>query len=355
MNDYSMFIGLDLSDRKANYCVLDEGGEVQSEGQLRLDRKSLRQFFSGLEPCAVALETGTHSRWVSEVLWDLNHFPVVANARKLRSIYANEYKSDRRDAEHLARLLRSDPKLLYPIAHRGRQAQADLAVLKTRDHFVRERTKAINHVRGIVKSFGYRLQTCSTACFHRRALDDMPADLHPALQTMLDHIESLNQRIRELNGTIKKLAKERYPETERLMTVPGVGVLTAMAFVLTIEEPQRFAQSRSVGPFLGLVPGRDQSGNRDLHLPITKCGDGYARRLLVSSAQYILGPFAPPSALRDWGMQHAQHHGRGAKRVAVIGVARRLSVMLHRLWIEDTDFVPYPQKRKYRTPEAAAT
>lgn len=355
MNEYSMYVGLDLSDRKANFCILDEGGDVQSDGQIRLDRKSLHQFFSGLERCAVALEAGTHSRWVSEILWELKHFPVVANARKLPSVYDNEFKSDRRDAEHLARLLRSDPKLLHPVALRGRQAQADLAVLKTRDHFVRERTKAINYVRGIVKDSGYRVQTCSTSCFHHRAPDDIPSDLLPALQPMLDHIESLNQRIRQIDDTIKKVAKERYPETERLMTVPGVGVLTAMAFVLTVEDPHRFAQSRSAGPFFGLVPGRDQSGNRDLHLPITKCGDGYARRLLVSSAQYILGPFGPPSALRDWGLQHAEHHGRGAKRVAVIGVARRLSVTLHRLWIEDTDFVPYPQKRKQRIPEAVAT
>ncbi len=346
MDEYSMYVGLDLGDRTADVCVLDLGGEIEEVSQIRLERKALVRFFGGRERCAVALESGTHSRWVQDLLLELGHVAVVANARKVRAVFTNEYKSDRRDAEMLARLLRADARLLSPVVHRSRQAQADLAVIKTRDHLVRERSKAINYVRGTVKSYGNRLRSCSAESFHRRASEDIPGDLLPALQTMLDHIASLTQRIRELDRAIATIAKERYPETKRLMSVRGVGPLTALAFVLTVEDPNRFEKSRTVGAFFGLVPRRDQSGNRDPRLPISKCGDGYMRRLLVSAAQYILGPFGQDSALRDWGLQRAQGEGRGAKRAAVVGVARRLAVLLHRLWIDDTDFVPYPKKSK---------
>lgn len=350
MNDYSMYIGLDLSDRTANYCILNAAGEIDGEGSVRLNQSSLRRFFGGMERSAVAFEAGTHSRWVQDVLLELNHVPVVANPRKLRAIYTNEYKSDQRDAEMLARLLRSDSRLLSPIVHRGREAHADLAVIKCRDHLVRDRVRAINLVRGTVKSHGHRLPACSAESFHHRAAADIPACLQPALSPVIEHIASLTERIHTFDATIATLAKERYPETARLTTVIGVGALTALAFVLTIEEPHRFAKSREVGPFLGLVPRRDQSGNRDPHLSITKCGDAYVRRLLIGSSHYILGHFGKPCALRDWGLEHAQGQGRGAKRVAVTAVARKLAILLHRLWVDDVDFEPYPtHQRRCRT------
>ena len=212
---------------------------------------------------------------------------------KLRAIYSNPRKTDRSDAETLARLARLDPSLLFPIHHRSPQAQADLAVLRSRDALVRSRTLLINHVRGIVKSSGSRLPSCSAASFSKKVTASIPEPLRPALIPLLETIAALTQQVRDYDRQIEALCETKYPKTRSLQQIPGVGALTALAFVLTLEDPSRFAKSREVGPALGLVPRRDQSGDRDPQLSITKTGNAFLRRLLVGSAHYILGPFGP--------------------------------------------------------------
>jgi len=354
MNKNSMnFVGLDLGDKYSYIAILDKEGELIEETRLPTTKKSFHQRFSVLPPCRVAMEVGTHSRWSSHLLTGLGHDVLVANARKLRAIYHNPRKGDRADAEILARLARLDPELLSPIHHRSPQAQADLAVLRSRDAIVRCRTLLINHARDIVKASGSRLPSCTADSFAHKVAPDIPEPLLPALAPIIDTIASLTQQIKSYDRKNEELCSESYPETKLLREISGVGPLTSLAFILTLENPDRFRRSRQVGPAIGLVPRRDQSGDQDPQLRITKTGDPYLRRLLVSSAQYILGPFGPDCDLRRWGLKLAERGGKNAKKRAVVGVARKLAVLLHHLWKTGELYDPFYLARKHdQAPEA---
>jgi transposase len=270
----SMTVGIDLGDKYSYLCLLDtESGEVIEEGRLRTTPEALRRRFSSEQPLRVAIEAGTHSPWVSRVLEECGHEVLVANPRKTRLIYSNKRKTDEIDAENLARLARVDPKLLYPLKHRGEDSQAHLAIIRSREVLVGCRTQLVNHVRGAVKSFGGRLPKCPARSFHKKVVEHIPEALWPAIEPLLETIGSLTERIREYDRQLETTSKEYYPETELLRQVEGVGALTALTFVLTLEDPQRFAKSRSVGAYLGLVPARDQSGDRDPQRRISKEGD----------------------------------------------------------------------------------
>jgi transposase len=354
-NNSTFFIGLDLGDKYSFITFLDQEGELIEEARLPTTKASFQRKFSTLQPCRIAMEVGTHSRWASHLLKELGHDVLVANARKLRAIYHNPRKGDRTDAETLARLARLDPALLSPIHHRSPQAQADLAVIRSRDALVRSRTQLINHARGIVKASGARLPSCSAAFFHHKARQAVPDALQPALLPILATIASLTQQIRDYDHQIEQLSSEHYPETALLQQISGVGSLTALAFILTLEDPHRFRRSREVGPALGLVPRRDQSGDQDPQLRITKTGNAYLRQLLVNAAHYILGPFGPDSELRRWGLKLAERGGKNAKKRAVVGVARKLAILLHHLWKTGELYDPFYLARKHKqTPEAVS-
>jgi transposase len=354
MNKNSMyFVGLDLGDKFSYITIVDQDGELIEESRLPTKKASFQRKFSTLQPCRVAMEVGTHSRWASHLLRELSHDVLVANARKLRAIYHNPRKGDRADAEILARLARLDPELLSPIHHRSPQAQADLAVLRSRDAIVRCRTLLINHARDIVKASGSRLPSCTADSFAHKVAPDIPEPLLPALAPIIGTIASLTQQIKSYDRKNEELCSESYPETKLLREISGVGPLTSLAFILTLENPDRFRRSRQVGPAIGLVPRRDQSGDQDPQLRITKTGDPYLRRLLVSSAQYILGPFGPDCDLRRWGLKLAERGGKNAKKRAVVGVARKLAVLLHHLWKTGEIYDPFYLARKHdQAPEA---
>jgi transposase len=261
-----MTAGLDIGDKYSYLCLIDQqSGEVVEEGRLRTTPEALRRRFASEQPpMRIAMEAGTHSPWVSRVLKECGHEVLVANARKLRLIYANKRKTDEVDAENLARLARLDPKLLYPLKHRGEDSQTHMALIRSRQALVGARTQLVNHVRGAVKSFGARLPKCPARSFHKRAPGHIPEALLPALGPILEQIGSLTERIRDYERKLEAIAKERYPqETQLLRQVEGVGPLTALTFVLTLEDPYRFEKSRSVGAYLGLVPASDKSGDRD--------------------------------------------------------------------------------------------
>jgi transposase len=289
------------------------------------------------------------------VLDECGHEVLVANARKTRLIYANKRKTDEIDAENLARLARLDPKLLYPLRHRGEDSQAHMAILRSRQALVGSRTKLVNHVRGAVKSFGGRLPKCPARSFHKKAAAHIPEALRPALGPILETIGSLTERIREYDRQLETIAKERYPETELLRQVEGVGPLTALTFVLTVEDPYRFEKSRSVGAYLGLVPARDQSGDRDpREKRISKEGDETLRKLLVGNSHYILGPFGSDSDLRRHAEKIASRGGKNSKKRAAVAVARKLSVLLHRLWVTGEVYDPlHNTHRRQEQGEAA--
>jgi transposase len=334
--------GLDLGDKYSYLCLIDQGGgEVIEEGRLRTTPEALRRRFSSEhQPLRVAIEAGTHSPWVSRLLEECGHEVLVANPRKVRLIYSNKSKTDKIDAENLARLARVDPKLLYPLKHRAEECQAHLAIIRSREALVSCRTQLVNHVRGTVKSFGHRLPKCPARSFHNKVVEHIPEALWPAIGPIIKTIGSLTQRIREYERELETVCREHYPETDLLRQVEGVGVLTALTFLLTLEDPYRFEKSRTVGAYLGLVPARDQSGDRDPQKHISKEGDEMLRKLLVGSAHYILGPFGSDSDLRRHGEKIASRGGKNAKKRAVVAVARKLSVLLHRLWVTGEVYDP---------------
>jgi transposase len=350
-----MTAGLDLGDRYSYLCLIDtQSGEVVEEGRLRTTPQAFRRRFSSELPLRIAIEAGTHSPWASRVLEECGHEVLVANSRKLRLIYANKRKTDEIDAENLARLARVDPKLLYPLKHRGEDSQAHMAIIRSRQALIGCRTQLVNHVRGAVKSFGGRLPKCPARSFHNKAPEHIPEALRPALDPILEHIGSLTQSIRDYDRKLQTIAEEHYPETELLRQVEGVGPLTALTFVLTVEDPYRFEKSRSVGAYLGLVPAKDQSGDRDPQRRISKEGDEMLRRLLVGSAHYVLGPFGSDSDLRRHGEKIASRGGKNAKKRAVVAVARKLSVLLHRLWVSGELYDPLHNTRRRQEQEEAA-
>jgi transposase len=348
--------GLDLGDKYSYLCLIEtHSGEVIEEGRLRTSPEAFRRrFASERPPMRIAIETGTHSPWVSRLLEECGHEVLVANARKLRLIYANKRKTDEIDAQNLARLARLDPRLLYPLKHRGEGAQAHLAIIRSRQALVGSRTQLVNHVRGAVKSFGHRLPKCPARSFHKRAPEHIPEALRPALEPILEQIGSLTEHIRQYDRQLETVSEEHYPETGLLRQVEGIGPLTALTFVLTVEDPHRFEKSRSVGAYLGLVPATDRSGERDPQKRISKEGDEMLRKLLVSSAHYVLGPFGKDSDLRRHGEKIASRGGNNAKKRAAVAVARKLCVLLHRLWVTGEVYDPLHNTHRRQEQEEAA-
>jgi transposase len=282
---------------------------------------------------------------VSNLLEGLGHEVYVANPRKMESIRKSKRKNDKADARSLTRLVRADPQLLHPIRHRGIQAREDLILLRARDALVGARTKLINCVRGLVKSVGGRIPRCSSESFARQAEAAIPQSILETLLPIVEQIAAMTAQIRKLDGQVKKTAEEKYPETALLKQVEGVGDLTALAFILTLENPERFAKSREVGPYLGLVPRQDDSGESSRQLRITKAGDMMVRKLLTGSSQYILGPFGPDTDLRRFGLKLAARGGKNAKKRAVTAVTRKLAVLLHRLWVTAEQYEPLRNTR----------
>lgn len=332
-------IGCDLGDLQSELCILSEAGEICERAKVKTTLGGFRAFFANRPRAHVVIEVGAHSRWVQELLGELGQKVTVANPRKLKLISGSSTKTDRNDAELLARLGRADVKLLSPVQHRSAQAQADLAVAKARDLLVTSRTSLVNSIRGTVKSTGVTLPKCEAEAFHRISRAAVPEALKPALEPLYVVLENIEQQIRAAEKTMEQIAK-RYPDVERISQPKGVGLLTAMVFMLTVDDKERFETSRQAGAFLGMVPRKDQSGMSDKQLSITKCGDPFVRKLLVNSANYILGPFGEDSDLRRWGFKLAERGGKNAKKRAKVAVARKLAVLMHRLWVTGEDYVP---------------
>lgn len=338
---YSITAGIDLGDRYSYLHLLDtESGEVVEQSRITTSQKAIKQRFAGTEPMYIAIEASGHSPWVSRALESCGHKVLVANARKVKLIYATSKKNDRVDAEKLARLARVDPRLLSPIEHRGEGSQAHLALVRSRNALVGVRTKLINHIRGAVKSFGGHLPKCSAESFHYTVPEHLPQELVPALQPILENLSSIAEQVKEYDRKLRRVAEEFYPETSLLQQVKGVGMITSLAFVLTLENAERFVKSRDVGAYLGMVPETDQSGDSAPEKNISKNGDIMMRKLLVGSAQYILGPFGEDCDLRRHGEKIASRGGKNAKKRAVVAVARKLSVLLHHLWASGEVYEP---------------
>ncbi len=334
-------VGLDLGDRSSHYAIVDQDGELIREGECRNTTAGLAKAFAEMPAARIALETGSQSGWISRELTKLGHEALVANSRELRGIWGSVRKNDRRDAEKLARYARLDPALLHPTRVRGEQAQLELSQLRVREAMVRARTLLVNAARGLAKTHGERLPKTSTKSFAVRATAELTPSLSAILGPLFEQVAVLSEQITAADRSLAQAAAHD-PTAARLMEVPGVGPLTALTFVHTIEDPSRFRHSRDVGAYLGLTPRQSQSGDRDPQLPISKAGDVRLRRLLVQCAHHILGPFGRDSALRRWAQELASRGGAAGRKRAVVALARKLAVVLHRLWVHEDHWRPFP-------------
>lgn len=333
-------IGLDLGDRRSQAAVLDAGGELIEERSVATTPEALGKAFEEYRGCLMVMEIGTHSPWVSRLYKERGFQVITANPRQVRLISESRRKTDRMDAQLLARLGRMDPTLLSPVQHRGAEAQAHRALLQARDGLVRCRTLLVNQTRGLAKSLGQRLPSCSSEVFDRRVRETVGDKLFPGMATLLNTIGQFTADIHDLDNEVKRLSQEQYPEVAALQQVPGVGPITALWLVLTLEEPGRFAKSRTVGAYLGLCPRQHSSGDQQPQLGISKCGDPQLRRYLVQAAHYILGPRGPDCDLRRFGERISARGGKNAKKRAVVAVARKLAVLLHHLWMTGEVYKP---------------
>jgi transposase len=348
-------VGVDLGDQWSHFCILGLQGETLSEGQLPTTQAEVAEFFQALPAARVVMEVGTHSPWVQEVIAGEGHEVLVANPRLMEGTKRRKRKNDRIDAKKLARLGRVDPQSLHPIRHRSREVRQDLVVLRAREALVAARTELINATRGLVKSMGTRLPKCSSPSFGQKVKDAIPEKVREALLPLVQLADALSACIQSYDQKIEELGSEKYGHTKLLRQVKGVGPITSLAYVLTLENPEWFPKSRDVGPYVGLVPKQEDSGESQPQLGISKAGDTMVRKLLVGSAHYILGPFGPDTDLRRYGLRLCERGGKNAKKRAAVAVARKLAVLLHRLWVSGEVYEPlgYASSRAIVQPAAA--
>jgi transposase len=325
-------IGLDLGDTKSTLCVLDPKGAIISRDEISTTRAALKTKFGSMQRARIVLEACGQSTWIARLLESFGHEVYVANPRQLHLISKSVKKTDRNDAHLLARIGRLDLGLLQPTHLRNQSSIEARTVLSARRNLVQVRTRLVNSVRASAKGYGQKLKTCGSDNFAAIATQGLSPDLRVLLQPQLDTLVFLQQQIERYDEEIAKLGQDRFPQTQLLRAIYGVGPQVALAFVAAIDDPQRFARSRDVGPYLGLTPRRDQSGDSDPKLRISKHGDGDMRSLLVSAATHVLRKNAPDTDLKRFGLriQGPSPTPRNRAR-ARIAVARKLAVLMHRL------------------------
>lgn len=347
-------IGVDLGTRSSAIAMLTESGEVEAEASVRTTRSAIRRFFSGQEASCVVMEATGVSPWVSRELADLGHEVIVLNPRRARVIADSTLKTDRLDAEVLARLgrlARQDSKLLNRVKHRREDTQKLRAVFRMRSQLVESRTSQVNCARGLARSLGHPLPSCTTKSLpdHVRMSKKVPEDVKELLQPLLETIAHLSESITELDAQLTRVAEEQ-PVVERLRSIPGVGVLTALYFVLCIDDPTRFKKSRDVGPYLGLRPKLRESSQSSRRGGITRAGDAEMRRLLTQ-ASHALMRTKSPDALKDWAEQLMR---RSNRKTAVTAVSRKLAVLMHALWTSGEAYDGSRAKRQQRSQDQRA-
>lgn len=333
-------IGMDIGDKDSRVCVLQATGTIREETSIPTTEEAIRDYFTpeGLH-ILVVIEAGNQSVWINHLLEELGYEVLVARPSRLRDLYRDKDKSDCLDARRLAQLGYVDPNILAPVTHLKSQTYADRCLVYGRDHLVTTRTKLINFVRGQAKTSGNKIPTCKAVNFHSKARKHIPENLTTVVESVLTTIEYVTKQIAELDKQIEGAAA-RYPIVERLCDVPGIAVLTAMAFVLAIEDPLRFQRSDTVAAYLGLVPRKHQSGSKNTTIGPGSAGDSIARRYLIQAAQYHLWNSNIDSSIQRAGLRIMSRGGEGGKSKAVFTVARKLAVLLHTLWVTGSEYEP---------------
>ena len=333
-----VYAGLDVSDKMTHVCVVDGSGAVQWTGVCATDPEVIARTLTTRAPGLVraVLETGALSAFLYHGLIERGVAAICVCARHAKRVLsARVNKSDPHDAEGLAQMARTG--WFKQVRIKDEATHMDRARLKIREQLIGARQAIANQLRGLLKLFGLRLGQVTTPARRAerlRLLFAQKPELQPILTPLIESLEALEVQIAR---TTKQLAAQAAadPVTARLMTAPGVGPITALIFKASIEDPERFARGEDAGAFAGLAPRRNQSGERDYKGRISKAGDPMLRRALYEAANVLLGRVKRSCALRDWGLKLAETKGTKRARVAV---ARKLAVLLHRLWRSETDF-----------------
>lgn len=325
----SRSIGLDLSDEKSSFCMIDGRGKITCEGQVETEAPSLRRVFGKLEASRIILEASPQCHWVAKLLRSFGHEVIVVNPRRLQLISESASKTDRNDARMLARIGRLDVGMLQPVHEKSDATLAVRMEMRARAQLVAMRTRLINIVRSDMKTLGHKAPSCSADAFHEKA--HIPEILRAALAPLLRMLAALQEEIerfaRALNSHCDRLAP-----TAIFREIHGVGPVLSLGYTMAIEDPKRFKSSRLVGAYFGLTPKSFQSGKSDPCLRISKQGDRAVRSLLVTAATHILKRSAPDSDLKRYGTRIALSGTRRDRARARVAVARKLAVLMHRLW-----------------------
>jgi transposase len=332
------YAGLDVSLRSTNICVVDDQGHCVAEGKTDAEVSDIVAFLDALDVAIdeVGLEAGTLTQYLTYGLQFAGFDVICMEARQVKSaLSAMRNKTDKHDARGIAQLLRSG---WYSRVHiKSMESHRVRALLASRKAVLAKCIDLEQEIRGIFKVFGIKLPPkLGHGSFdpHVRPVIEADESLSQSLLPVLDARLVLYRTFRELDNRTRKLA---HSDTicQRLMTAPGVGFVTALTFKAGVDDPARFKHSRTVAAHFGLTPRRFQSGELDLEGHISRCGDAGVRSTLYTAANAMLTRSSQWSSLKAWGMQLAKTRGH---RRAVIAVARKLAVILHRMWIDDTQF-----------------
>ena len=341
-------IGMDVSDRKIQVCVMTKSGvnpKIVMETTIPTTKEGLQKFLSTQDKSTpVAFETGTHCRWMHEIAEGMGFKVYVANPCRLKMITESKTKNDVNDARMLARIALSDPGLLHPVKLRDAEHQKMLNLHEMRNILIKQRTGMIVQMRFIAKSMGFRIPKTSTKCFHKLDTSLWPQEFRDIAWPMLKNLEQLNITIKTYEKLIRELAESPTfkAQVDRLMEIHYVGLYAATGFVaITGGDTDRFEKPRDIGPWLGLSPKQDQSGDIDKQCHITKAGSPFMRRLLVECAQMILRDGAIETDLKVKGMRICVRGAKIAKRKAITAVARSLAVLMVAMLKKiDTPYMP---------------
>ena len=352
--EYYTTIGIDVSDRKSQVCVMARTSgspRIVLEKTIPTTKEGLAEFLATQDKSTpVTFETGAHCRWMSEVASGAGHKVYVANPCRLKMITESKTKNDRNDARTLARMTLADVGLLHPVKLRSAEHQKMINLLESRGLLVRQRASAIVQMRAIAKAMGFRIPKCSTECFHKLDTSSWPEGLRDIAWPMMKQLEQMTITINTYEKKIRELAETPTfkAQVDRLKEIRYVGLFVATAFVAVIGgDVERFEKPRDVGPWLGLTPKQDQSGDVDKQCHVTKAGSQSMRCLLTESAQMILREGSIDTDLKAKGLRICQRGAKIAKRKAVTAVARSLAVlMVAMLKKPDKPYVPLSERAK---------
>jgi len=342
-------VGLDISVKETAICIVDENGKVVRETKVTTEPEAIIAFLNstGLEYERIGLEAGSLSQWLVNGLAEAELPVICVETRHMKAVLKAQWvnKSDRNDARGIARMMRVG---LYKPVHVKPLASQQQRMLLTTRKLLRDKLQDLeNDMRGTLRNFGLKVGAVSSGRFEARIRELVAG--HPRLEMIAVPLLTVRQVLRQQLAKLHKMLLDQVrsdPLCRRLMTVPGVGPVVALTFRATVDQAQRFARSKTVGAHFGLVPRRFQSGEVDYDGRISKCGDAMMRTALYEAAQVLLTRTQKWSWLKAWAMQVARR--RGVKK-AIVALARRLAVVLHRMWIDGTEF----RWRKETDPTAA--